>query len=86
MKIRWAGFIVTGLIFLVTTISLATQGLNLGLDFTGGVQIEATREEAFDVGMVREEIQKAGFEDSVITTSASSVSQRLWWCAICARA
>ena len=25
----------------VTTVSLATQGLNMGLDFTGGVQIEA---------------------------------------------
>ncbi|RYE58899.1 MAG: protein translocase subunit SecF [Rhizobiaceae bacterium] len=69
MKIRWLGFVVTGLIFLVTTVSLATQGLNLGLDFTGGVQIEATREQAFDVGVVREEILKAGFEDSVITTS-----------------
>ena len=44
MKIRWVGFIVTGLIFLVTTVSLATQGLNMGLDFTGGVQIEATRD------------------------------------------
>ncbi|RYY93556.1 MAG: protein translocase subunit SecF [Alphaproteobacteria bacterium] len=69
MKIRWLGFIVTGLIFLVTTVSLATQGLNLGLDFTGGVQIEATRDQAFDVGVVRDEILKAGFEDSVITTS-----------------
>lgn len=69
MKIRWVGFVVTGLIFLVTTISLATQGLNMGLDFTGGVQIEATRDAAFDVGVVREEILKAGFEDSVITTS-----------------
>lgn len=69
MKIRWAGFVVTGMIFLVTTISLATQGLNLGLDFTGGVQIEATRDQAFDVGVVRDEILKAGFEDSVITTS-----------------
>lgn len=69
MKIRWIGFIVTGLIFLVTTVSLATQGLNLGLDFTGGVQIEATRATAFDVGTVRDEVLKAGFEDSVITTS-----------------
>lgn len=69
MKIRWLGFIVTSLIFVVTTVSLATQGLNLGLDFTGGVQIEATRSTPFDVASVREEILKAGFEDSVITTS-----------------
>ncbi|HOY77877.1 MAG TPA: protein translocase subunit SecF [Hyphomonadaceae bacterium] len=69
MKIRWVGFIVTTMIFVVTTISLATQGLNLGLDFTGGVQIEATRSTPFDVASVRDQVLKAGFEDSVITTS-----------------
>ena len=69
MKIRWIGFIVTGLIFAVTTFSLATQGLNMGLDFTGGVQIEATRSTPFDVGVVRDEVAKAGFEESVVTTS-----------------
>ena len=41
MKIRWVGFVVTAIILVGTTVSLATQGLNLGLDFTGGVQIEA---------------------------------------------
>ena len=51
MKIRWIGFVVTSLIFLVTTVSLATQGLNMGLDFTGGVQIEATRDTPFDVAI-----------------------------------
>ena len=69
MKIRWIGFIVTGLIFLATTVSLATQGLNLGLDFTGGVQIEGTQATPFDVAHVREEIVNAGFHDSVVTTS-----------------
>ena len=69
MKIRWIGFVVTGLIFAVTTFSLATQGLNMGLDFTGGVQIEATRSTPFDVGVVRDEVAKAGFEESVVTTS-----------------
>jgi preprotein translocase SecF subunit len=71
MKIRWVGFIVTGAIFLVTTVSLATQGLNMGLDFTGGVQIEATQAAPFDVEHVREEITKAGFHESSVTTSNS---------------
>ncbi|MFZ4686162.1 MAG: hypothetical protein ACOYMK_11140, partial [Hyphomonadaceae bacterium] len=44
MKIRGVGFIVTAIITVVTTWSLMTQGLNMGLDFTGGVQIEASRE------------------------------------------
>jgi preprotein translocase SecF subunit len=69
MRIRWLGFIVTGLIFLATTISLATQGLNLGLDFTGGVQIEGTRASPFDTAVIREGLAQAGFEDIVVTTS-----------------
>lgn len=69
MGIRWIGFIVTAVIFLATTVSLATQGLNLGLDFTGGVQIEATQDTPFDVARVRDEIAGAGFHESVVTTS-----------------
>ena len=68
MKIRWVGFIVTTLIFIATTVSLATQGLNMGLDFTGGVQIEATRSTPFDVAVVREEITKV-YAENVVTTS-----------------
>ncbi len=69
MKIRWFGFIFTALIFIVTTWSLWTNGLNMGLDFTGGVQIEATRDTPFDPGQVRAEVTEAGFEESNVTTS-----------------
>ena len=47
MKIRWIGFAFTAMIFIVTTWSLWTNGLNMGLDFTGGVQIEARRDTPF---------------------------------------
>ena len=69
MKIRWVGFIVTIAMIVVTTWSLATQGLNMGLDFTGGVQIEATSTKPFDAGVVRAEVTKAGFQESNVTTS-----------------
>jgi preprotein translocase subunit SecF len=69
MKIRWIGFLVTTILFAITTVSLATQGLNLGLDFTGGVQIEGTKSTPFDVGDIRQKIAEAGFEDNVVTTS-----------------
>ena len=69
MKIRWIGFLVTIAMIVVTTVSLATQGLNMGLDFTGGVQIEATRTKPFDVETVRTEVRNAGFEESNVTTS-----------------
>lgn len=69
MRLRWLGFLVTGLIFVATTVSLATQGLSMGLDFTGGVQVEATRATPFDAGVVRSEISKAGFSESNVTTT-----------------
>ncbi len=64
MKIRWIGFLVTTVLFVATTVSLATQGLNMGLDFTGGVQIEAASTSSFDSGVVREELAKVGFDES----------------------
>ncbi|OYX50270.1 MAG: protein translocase subunit SecF [Alphaproteobacteria bacterium 32-64-14] len=71
MKIRWLGFIVTSLIFIVTTFSLVTQGLNLGLDFTGGVQIEAASLDGgkIDSGEIRSRLSAAGFEESNVTTT-----------------
>jgi preprotein translocase subunit SecF len=70
MKIRWIGFVVTTLITIATTVSLATQGLNMGLDFTGGVQIEATRATPFDAGEVRSAVSAAGFEESNVTPTS----------------
>jgi preprotein translocase subunit SecF len=67
MRLRWLGFLVTGLIFVATTVSLATQGLNMGLDFTGGVQVEAASSTPFDTGAVRAELTKAGFSESNVT-------------------
>lgn len=69
MKLRFLGFMVTGLITVVTTVSLMTQGLNMGLDFTGGVQVEAAQATPFDVDRVRGEIAKAGFTESNVTTA-----------------
>jgi preprotein translocase subunit SecF len=69
MKIRWVGFIATIAMIVITTWSLATQGLNMGLDFTGGVQIEATSAKPFDVERVRSEVTSAGFKESNVTTS-----------------
>ncbi|MDZ4760092.1 MAG: protein translocase subunit SecF [Alphaproteobacteria bacterium] len=69
MGMRWIGFLVTAIVFTITTVSLVTQGLNLGLDFTGGVLVEAAQPEAFDVADVRNRVTDAGFEDISVTTT-----------------
>lgn len=70
MKIRWVGFVVTALITIVTTWSLMTQGLNMGLDFTGGVQIEARRGTPLDANVVRTAVVGQGFAETTITPTS----------------
>lgn len=59
--------IVVSLVLLVIALaSLATRGLNLALDFTGGTLIEVNFEQATDTGSVRKALQAGGFEQSVV--------------------
>lgn len=67
MKLRMIGVVVTVIVALGSVGSLATMGLNLGLDFTGGVLIEASQEAPFDVGAVRDQVAGAGFAESAVT-------------------
>lgn len=67
MKLRWIGFAVTLAMTVATTVSLATQGLNMGLDFTGGVLIEAAQEQPFDYADVRAKVNALGFGETQIS-------------------
>lgn len=67
MKWRFVGVIVSGIILLASVVALATSGLNMGLDFSGGVLVEAKREQVFEVGDVRDRISAAGFEESSVS-------------------
>ena len=46
--------------------SLSTKGLQLGLDFTGGTQIEVGYEEPANLEVIRGQLQAAGFENAVV--------------------
>ena len=51
---RWYGFSFTIIGMLITVVSLYVQGLNLGIDFTGGVVMEIRTEQTADVGKLRD--------------------------------
>ncbi|MEZ5939172.1 MAG: protein translocase subunit SecF [Hyphomonadaceae bacterium] len=67
MKLRWIGLVVTIAISLAAIVSIAVQQLNFGLDFTGGVLVEAAQSEPFDMGEVRQKVTAAGFENPGVT-------------------
>lgn len=51
---------------LISVFSLATRGLNLGIDFTGGVLLEVGYPQEADVNRIREVLTEAGFERFVV--------------------
>jgi preprotein translocase subunit SecF len=52
--------------------SIAFRGLEFGIDFTGGVLIEAGYEQPPDLGMIREELAGAGFAEAQVQNFGST--------------
>jgi preprotein translocase subunit SecF len=63
----------------VSLVSLTTRGLNLGIDFTGGVLLEVGYPQEADLVGIREVLSNAGFEQFVVQSfgSATDVMVRL---------
>jgi preprotein translocase subunit SecF len=64
---------------IISIVALATKGLVLGLDFTGGVLIEVSYDEAADLESVRAALDAEGFTGAVVQNfgTASEVLIRL---------
>lgn len=61
VRYRMAAFMLSGLLILGTFGLLGTKGLNMGIDFTGGVLIELRTEQPADLSQMRGLLSDIGF-------------------------
>lgn len=68
---KWTALL-SALIFIVSIAALLINGLNWGLDFTGGTQIEVTYTDAADLTAIRENLYQAGFKEAQVVSYGTS--------------
>ncbi|MCP3423191.1 protein translocase subunit SecD [Nocardioides pinisoli] len=69
MKRRKAWLGLTGAALVVAIAGIATQGLNLGVEFTGGRQLDYSVSKDMTVDQAREAVAAAGFPEAVVQTA-----------------
>lgn len=62
---KWA-FLFSAIIFISSIISIAVYGLNLGLDFTGGTEVEVTFPKTVNTNQIRQNLAQQGFSEAVV--------------------
>lgn len=72
MKIALPMAIISIVLTITSIVFITTKGLNLGLDFTGGVSAELNYAQAVDQNVVNEKLTQAGFKDVQIRSLGSN--------------
>jgi preprotein translocase subunit SecF len=54
------------LLVIASLVSIATRGLNFGIDFTGGVLLEVGYQDVADLDAIRANLDAAGFDDALV--------------------
>jgi preprotein translocase subunit SecF len=72
MATRKVWYTLSAILMIGSVVSFATRGLNLGIDFTGGVSASATFSQAANVDAVRAKLIEAGFKDPQVQSFGSS--------------
>jgi len=63
---RRRAFILSGMLILISIVSIAVQGLKLGIDFTGGYLIEVGFDQAVQLDPIRSALGDAGYRDAQV--------------------
>lgn len=65
-------YLVSGALMIGSLLLIALRGLNLGIDFTGGVVVEVNYPQAADHDRARDALEAAGFPDAQVQSSGSA--------------
>jgi preprotein translocase subunit SecF len=68
---KWAAGL-SVILFLFSLITLLVSGLNWGLDFTGGTQVQLSYAEAANLAEIHDRLDKAGFPEVVVISYGTS--------------
>lgn len=63
--------IFSAILILISIASLVMNGLNFGIDFTGGTMIEVAYQEEADLNKIKTTIEQAGYQDAIVQTFGS---------------
>lgn len=63
---RFVAIVFSAVLLIASIGSLAVNGLQFGLDFTGGLQVEAEFSQRADLEVIRQKLADGGFEDATI--------------------
>lgn len=72
MRLRSVSVIFSVILMLGSIVSLVTNSLNWGLDFTGGTLIEVGYQQPADLVSIRQQLAQADFADAVVQNFGSS--------------
>ena len=72
LKPRKIAYAISATLIVVSLVSLATRGLNFGIEFRGGVVVEAGFPESIDLPPIRAALEEAGVDRTVVQHFGSS--------------
>jgi len=70
---RWLAFSIDGLLTVISLVSILHLGFNMGLDFTGGVELEVKAARVIDVAQMRHDVEGLGFGAPAISAVGGGV-------------
>jgi preprotein translocase subunit SecF len=78
MRYRKVALAISGVVVLVSLIILPTKGLNLGIEFSGGTELQVKYVDTPNLGQIRSTLADAGLGRAVVTTIGDPADNEIY--------